>query len=156
MRLETMQLLPGGGCIMTRHAYHKEITALLMVDPYNDFISEGGKIWDRIKGVAEANDCVPNMLQVLNAARAADFAFSMRCIGDTVPVTTRPGNILRPSSRHPGRAKASNTARGVARSGPGSSPSQARSSQRSTGVPVASPTPIWIYSSRITAYTSSS
>jgi ureidoacrylate peracid hydrolase len=71
MRLETMQLLTGGGYIMTRHTYHNEITAFLMIDPYNDFISEGGKIWDRIKGVAEANDCIPNMLQVLNAARAA-------------------------------------------------------------------------------------
>jgi len=51
--------------------YDKEITALLVIDPYNDFISEGGKIWDRIKGVAEANNCVPNMLQVLHAARGA-------------------------------------------------------------------------------------
>jgi nicotinamidase-related amidase len=56
---------------MTRHTYDKEITALLVVDPYNDFISEGGKIWDRIRAVAEANDCVPHMLQVLNAARKA-------------------------------------------------------------------------------------
>jgi nicotinamidase-related amidase len=47
------------------------ITALLVVDPYNDFISEGGKIWPRIKAVAEANNCVPNMLQVLNVARKA-------------------------------------------------------------------------------------
>jgi len=47
----------------------KETTALLIIDPYNDFISEGGKIWDRIKNVAEANNCVPNMLQLLNAAR---------------------------------------------------------------------------------------
>ena len=51
--------------------YEKEITALLVIDPYNDFISEGGQIWDRIKGVAEANNCVPNMLQVMNAARNA-------------------------------------------------------------------------------------
>jgi ureidoacrylate peracid hydrolase len=51
--------------------YNQEITALLVIDPYNDFISEGGKIWDRIKGVAEANHCVPNMVQVLNAARQA-------------------------------------------------------------------------------------
>jgi ureidoacrylate peracid hydrolase len=51
--------------------YNKEITALLVVDPYNDFISEGGKIWPRIKAVAEANNCVPNMLKVLNAARKA-------------------------------------------------------------------------------------
>jgi nicotinamidase-related amidase len=49
----------------------KGITALLVIDPYNDFISEGGKIWPRIKAVAEANNCVPNMLRVLNAAREA-------------------------------------------------------------------------------------
>jgi len=28
-------------------------------------------VWDRIKAVAEANACVPNMLEVLNAARKA-------------------------------------------------------------------------------------
>src|ERR1700741_3562485 len=60
-----------GGKSMANLAYHKAITALLVIDPYNDFISEGGKIWDRIKAVAEANECVPHMLQVLNAAREA-------------------------------------------------------------------------------------
>jgi len=55
----------------TKLTYNKEITALLVIDPYNDFISEGGKIWDRIKAVAEANHCVANMLHVLNAARQA-------------------------------------------------------------------------------------
>ena len=49
------------------------LTALLVIDPYNDFISEGGKVWDRIQAVAEANGCVPHMLQVLNAARQAEF-----------------------------------------------------------------------------------
>src|SRR5262245_59484946 len=49
----------------------KDSTGLLIIDPYNDFISEGGKIWDRVKGVAEANQCVPNMLQVLTEARRA-------------------------------------------------------------------------------------
>src|SRR5499427_7121651 len=56
---------------MAKLVYDKDVTALLVVDPYNDFISEGGKLWDRLKGVAEANNCVPNMLQVLNAARNA-------------------------------------------------------------------------------------
>jgi ureidoacrylate peracid hydrolase len=56
---------------MATLTFDKKITALLVVDPYNDFISDGGKIWDRIKGVAEANKCVPNMLKVLNAARQA-------------------------------------------------------------------------------------
>jgi len=47
------------------------ITALLVIDPYNDFISEGGKVWDRLKGVAEANHCVAHMLEILVAAREA-------------------------------------------------------------------------------------
>jgi ureidoacrylate peracid hydrolase len=53
---------------MTVLKYEKEIVALLVIDPYNDFISEGGKFWGHLKTVAEANNCV---LRVLNAARAA-------------------------------------------------------------------------------------
>jgi len=34
--------------------YDTGITALLVIDPYNDLISEGGKIWDRLKAVAKA------------------------------------------------------------------------------------------------------
>ncbi len=33
--------------------YDRDITALLVIDPYNDFISEGGKVWDRLREVAE-------------------------------------------------------------------------------------------------------
>jgi nicotinamidase-related amidase len=57
---------------MTAPTYDKEIAALLVIDPYNDFISKGGKIWDRIRAVAEANNCVAHMLQVLSAARKAN------------------------------------------------------------------------------------
>lgn len=56
---------------MATSTFDTATTALLVVDPYNDFISEGGKIWPRIQAVAEANDCVPHMLQVLTAARGA-------------------------------------------------------------------------------------
>jgi ureidoacrylate peracid hydrolase len=56
---------------MNKVTYSRALTALLVIDPYNDFISEGGKVWDRLKTVAEANRCVPNMLQVLNASRKA-------------------------------------------------------------------------------------
>ena len=38
---------------MATLTFDKKITALLVVDPYNDFISDGGKIWNLIKGVAE-------------------------------------------------------------------------------------------------------
>lgn len=54
---------------MTELSYEHGITGLLVVDPYNDFISEGGKIWPRIQAVAEANNCVPHMEQILKAAR---------------------------------------------------------------------------------------
>jgi nicotinamidase-related amidase len=47
------------------------ITALLVIDPYNDFISEGGKAWDRVKTTAEPNRCVPHMAEVMGAARSA-------------------------------------------------------------------------------------
>jgi ureidoacrylate peracid hydrolase len=56
---------------MSNVAYEKAITALLVIDPYNDFISDGGKVWDRLKGVAEANQCISHMAQVLNSARQA-------------------------------------------------------------------------------------
>jgi len=48
-----------------------EETALLVIDPYNDFISEGGKVWPRISAIAETNSCVQHMLDVLQAARRA-------------------------------------------------------------------------------------
>jgi hypothetical protein len=51
--------------------YDRHITALLVIDPYNDFISEGGKVWDRLREVAEANNCIPRAIAVLNAARNA-------------------------------------------------------------------------------------
>ena len=49
----------------------KSSTGLVVIDPYNDFISEGGLVWERLKGVAEANGCVPHMSQVLEATRDA-------------------------------------------------------------------------------------
>jgi ureidoacrylate peracid hydrolase len=53
--------------------YNRDITALLVIDPYNDFISEGGKVWDRLRSVAEANNCIPHMTAVLDAARRAQL-----------------------------------------------------------------------------------
>jgi len=56
---------------MTGLSYDREITALLVIDPYNDFISDGGLFWDRLKGIAEGNNCVPNMREILTASRHA-------------------------------------------------------------------------------------
>src|SRR6201991_3441550 len=62
-----------GGKRMAQLTYEPELTGLLIIDPYNDFISEGGKLWNRVKEVAESNSCVPNMLKVLHAGRQAKF-----------------------------------------------------------------------------------
>jgi nicotinamidase-related amidase len=64
--------------------FEKETTGLLLIDPYNDFISEGGKLWDRIKGVAEANDCIPHMLQLLTTARKAGLRVFL-CDASSIP-----------------------------------------------------------------------
>ncbi|MDT5259985.1 MAG: hypothetical protein QOD10_5065 [Mycobacterium sp.] len=51
--------------------YEPELTGLLIVDPYNDFLSEGGKLYERSRSTLEANNVVEHMRQVLAAARAA-------------------------------------------------------------------------------------
>jgi nicotinamidase-related amidase len=52
-------------------AYKKENTALLFVDPYNDFLSEGGKIWPRVKEVALENGLLDNLRAINSAVRGA-------------------------------------------------------------------------------------
>ena len=58
---------------MNEVTYDVGITGLLVIDPYNDFISEGGKLWPRIREVAEATGCVRHMSQILDAARQANL-----------------------------------------------------------------------------------
>lgn len=48
-------------------------TALLVVDPYNDFLAEGGKLWPHAKAVAEKVGLLGNMRALLGAARAGGF-----------------------------------------------------------------------------------
>jgi hypothetical protein len=36
---------------MANVTYDKQLTALLEIDPYNDFISDGGKVWDRLRAL---------------------------------------------------------------------------------------------------------
>lgn len=46
-------------------------TGLLLIDPYNDFLSEGGKLNGRLRPVAEAVRAVDHMREVVAAMRAA-------------------------------------------------------------------------------------
>lgn len=56
---------------MADNFYKKERTALLLVDPYNDFLSEGGKLWPLVEGVAREVGLLDNMRTVIAASRKA-------------------------------------------------------------------------------------
>ena len=51
--------------------YIRASTALLLVDPYNDFLSEGGKIWPRVQAVAEEVGLLNNLRTIVAAIRGA-------------------------------------------------------------------------------------
>ena len=52
-------------------AYDPSRTALLFVDPYNDFLSEGGKLWPRLAEVANSVRLHDNLRALSAAVRAA-------------------------------------------------------------------------------------
>lgn len=49
--------------------YEPELTGLLIVDPYNDFLSKGGKLFELSRATLEAFDVVAHMREVLSAVR---------------------------------------------------------------------------------------
>ena len=49
--------------------YHPTTTALLLVDPYNDFLSEGGKLWPRVAAIAEEVKLLDHLRALVKAAR---------------------------------------------------------------------------------------
>ncbi|MES2099727.1 MAG: isochorismatase family cysteine hydrolase [Pseudomonadota bacterium] len=56
---------------MTTDAYAKETTGLLLVDPYNDFLSEGGKLFGLAKPVADSVNTLAHMREMIAAVRKA-------------------------------------------------------------------------------------
>jgi len=56
---------------MDVQTYQRDQTALLFIDPYNDFLSEEGKIWPKVKDVAEANHLLDNLRAIVKAVRMA-------------------------------------------------------------------------------------
>jgi nicotinamidase-related amidase len=56
---------------MTTTIYAADRTALLIVDPYNDFMSAGGKLYEATRETAEAVGFYDNMRTLIPAIRAA-------------------------------------------------------------------------------------
>jgi nicotinamidase-related amidase len=56
---------------MPTSTYDQSATALLIVDPYNDFMSEGGKLYDITKPQADSVGFYENMRKLIPAVRAS-------------------------------------------------------------------------------------
>ncbi len=52
-------------------SYTRDRTALLFVDPYNDFLSEGGKLWRLVEGVAKEVELLDHLRAITAAIRKA-------------------------------------------------------------------------------------
>src|SRR6201996_229088 len=51
--------------------YNASRTGLLLVDPYNDFLSDGGKLWPMVKAVADEVHLLEHLRSVVAAGGAA-------------------------------------------------------------------------------------
>ena len=54
---------------MSANEYCQSSTALLIVDPYNDFLSEGGLFWSQLKEIAEEVGLIENLRAIHAASR---------------------------------------------------------------------------------------
>lgn len=51
-------------------SFEPQKTAVILVDPFNDFLSEGGKLWPFTKETVEGTGIVNNLKALLSAARS--------------------------------------------------------------------------------------
>jgi nicotinamidase-related amidase len=67
------KLLDRKECINMNKVYDKETTGLLLVDPYNDFLSPEGKNYPLAKEVAESVNMLEHLKEIVSAVREADI-----------------------------------------------------------------------------------
>jgi nicotinamidase-related amidase len=137
-------------------SYDPSTTAILLVDPYNDFLSDGGKLWPRVKAVAEEVKLLDHLREVVSVARARGLKIVF------VPHHRwEPGDYVAFDNPSPYQLAGAN-AQIFAKDSWGGTfhddfrPSLAMSLSTSTGDRAALPTPISICSSSSTASVASS
>jgi nicotinamidase-related amidase len=54
-------------------SYDPSTTAILLIDPYNDFLAEGGKLWPRVKAIAGEVQLLKHLREIVSTARTAAF-----------------------------------------------------------------------------------
>jgi nicotinamidase-related amidase len=83
---------------MASPTYEPKITALLCVDFYNDFLSEGGKLWPWVKDVAQEVNLLDNLRSIAHTARDAGITVYHVPHHRWSQVITSIGNIRLPTS----------------------------------------------------------
>ncbi|MCA1854291.1 MAG: hypothetical protein LC647_18450, partial [Beggiatoa sp.] len=71
--------------------YTKDRTALLFVDPYNDFLSVGGKLWPYVREVVEEVGLLDNLHAITAAIRKAGIPVFIVPSGAKAAVTAGMG-----------------------------------------------------------------
>ena len=51
-------------------SYSSQNTVILIVDPFNDFLSEGGKLWSRTNETVKGVNLIQKLTSILSAARS--------------------------------------------------------------------------------------
>ena len=128
---------------MTTPTYDPKITAVLLVDPYNDFLSEGGKLWPRAKPIAEEVGLLDNLRAIMRAARETGLGIFLVPHRRWEPLQYKGWKYATPINRRGTMAKSSRKIRGEAPFTTISNSNQAISSLRSIGVQVVSQIRIW-------------
>ncbi|GEP54623.1 cysteine hydrolase family protein [Reyranella soli] len=59
---------------MLARKYAEDRTGLLLIDAFNDFLSEGGKLWPRVQPAAETADLLGHLRTLLGIVRRAGLA----------------------------------------------------------------------------------
>jgi hypothetical protein len=62
-------------------SYDPSTTAILLVDPYNDFLGDGGKLWPRVKAIAEDVNLLDHLREVVSIARAREKGAAFSALG---------------------------------------------------------------------------
>lgn len=136
---------------MQATGYSKDDTALLFIDPYNDFLSEGGKLWPMVKEVATVQNLLEHLKQIMAAVRGGGMQVFI------VP-HHRSSKATAPGGTTSARTRKPPPPRGRSRRGAGapnghrtSHLTPAMSLSRNTGARAALPTPTWTCCSSSTA-----
>ena len=132
---------------MAADSYERERTALLFIDPYNDFLSEGGKFWPMVEGVAKEVGLLDNLRAVVAAVRKAGIPVFIVPHRRGGPATTKAGIIPTPIRSRPARRRPSRRAGGAGSGTPISRRKRGISSPKNIGARADSPTPTSISNS---------